>query len=306
MKLVAKLIEWGVNAFGFLLAKIPHRAFLVCVDGLALLMAWLDKRRFLDGLANLNFVYGESLSECEKKEIIKRCYRNFAFILLEGIRVVYIPKQTYQKKFEIVDEHYLQDSLKANGSAVLMGIHFGYWEAMATILPDRCAGYHLASLGRLTDYEAINRLIISRREACGVKLINKKGAFKHLLKMYNKGNALAGILVDQNISPGEGVWVEFFGKKASHTTIASILSRRFQIDIVPVLIDFNQDYSKFQIKLYPPIRSDFTKDSDMDIQETTQKQADLTEAMIRENPSSWFWFHKRWKSSYPEIYQHSS
>ncbi|PAF46866.1 lipid A biosynthesis lauroyl acyltransferase [Helicobacter sp. 12S02232-10] len=304
MKFFAKLLEWSVNFFGFFLSKMPHKVFLFLVDLIALLMRGLDKRRFKDAMANLDFVYGQNMEYCQKKEIIKRCYRNFAFILLEGFRVVYIPKEKYEKKFEFLNEPYLGDSLRNNGSAILMGAHFGCWEAMATVLPHKYSTYHLASLGRLTDYEAINRLIISRREACGVKLIEKKGAFRHLLKMYSKGNTLAGILVDQNISPDEGIWVNFFGKKATHTTIASILSRRFEIDIVPVFIDFNEDYSKFQIKFYPPIRTKTSKDSDADIQEATQIQANVTEAAIRENPSSWFWFHKRWKSAYSEIYRH--
>ncbi|PAF47862.1 lipid A biosynthesis lauroyl acyltransferase [Helicobacter sp. 12S02634-8] len=304
MRFLVKLIEWGMNCLGFFLSRLPHRGFLFVVDGVAFLMQKLDRRRFCDAWANLHFVYGAAMTDTQKHAIIKRCYRNFSFVLLESLRAVYIPRKEYEKKFEIFDEFYLLDALKNDGSAVLMGMHFGYWEAMATILPQRYVGYDLASLGRLTDYEAINRLIISRREACGARLIDKKGAFRHLLKMYSKGKALAGILVDQNISPDEGIWIKFFGKEATHTTIASVLSRRFQIGIVPVLIAYNDDYSKFQIRFYPPIYAQNTKDTEKDIQEATQAQADLAEKAIRNNPSSWFWFHKRWKSKYPEIYRH--
>ncbi|PAF41134.1 lipid A biosynthesis lauroyl acyltransferase [Helicobacter sp. 11S03491-1] len=304
MKVVAKLIEWVVNFFGFFLAKMPHKMFLASIDFVAFVMRKLDKKRFKDAMANLDFVYGEDMPKIQKYQIIKQCYRNFAFILLEGIRVIYLPKQKYKQKFEIIDEHYILDSLDADKGAVLMGGHFGYWEAMATILPERYASFHLASLGRLTDYEAINQLIINRREACGVKLIDKKGAFKHLLKMYTKGNAMAGILVDQNIGSNEGIWIKFFGKEATHTTITSILSRRFEVNIVPVFIDFNKDYSKFQIRFYPPIRTKITQNSQADIYEATQAQADLTQEVIRKNPSSWFWFHKRWKAKYSDIYQH--
>ncbi|PAF50520.1 lipid A biosynthesis lauroyl acyltransferase [Helicobacter sp. 13S00477-4] len=267
-------------------------------------MRKFDKRRFKDAKANLDFVYGQSLNEIEKENLIHRCYRNFAFILLESIRVVYIPKSKYKSRFQIINKHYLTDSLKGDKSIVLMSGHYGYWEAMATILPQEFQGYDLASLGRLTDYKAINDLIISRREACGVRLIDKKGAFKHLLKMYSNSKAVVGILLDQNISIDEGIWVDFFGKETTHSTIASILSRRFEVDIVPVFIDFNQDYSKFEIRFYPPIRTQITENATNDIYESTQKQAKLTEEIIRQNPSAWFWFHKRWKSKYGEIYQH--
>ncbi|WP_095295732.1 lipid A biosynthesis lauroyl acyltransferase [Helicobacter sp. 13S00482-2] len=302
MNVLTKSLEAIVNFFGFILAKIPHRCFLYAVDFFAWIMRILDKRRFKDAMTNLGIVYGDKISQEDKKIIIKRCYRNFSFILLEGIRVVYLPRAKYKSRFEIIDEHYILDSLAKNGSAVFMGGHFGYWEAMATILPERYRQCNLASLGRLTDYQAINKLIISRREYWGVKLIDKKGAFKHLLKMYAKGNALAGILVDQHMSRNEGIEVDFFGKEVTHTTVASILSRRFGIDIVPVFIDFNTDYSKFQIKFYPPIKTKNTENYESDIYEATQSQAKLTEQVISANPSSWFWFHKRWKARYSHLY----
>lgn len=302
MSVLAKLLEWGVNFFGFILAKVPHQCFLAVVDFFALLMRILDKRRFKDAMTNLDIAYEKELDDRQKRIIIKRCYRNFSFILLEGIRVVYLNREKYKSRFEIVDEHYILEALKEDKSAIFMGGHFGYWEAMATILPERYSQCNLASLGRLTDYDAINKLIINRREYWGVRLIDKKGAFKHLLKMYAQGNALAGILVDQHMASNEGVGVNFFGKEVTHTTIASILSRRFNVSIIPVFIDFNEDYSRYQIRFYPPIRSKNIEDYENDILQTTQSQADLMEKVIRQNPSSWFWFHKRWKAKYSHLY----
>lgn len=303
MKIVIKLVEYFVNSCGFLLAKIPHKWFLAIVKSVAFLMRLMDRRRFFNAMENLDFIYGETLTQEKKKIIITRCYENFAFILLEGFAVKFIPFERYSRKFEVVDEHYLIDSLKNDGSAVLIGGHFGYWEAMATLLPRKYQEYKMASVGRLTKFEAINRLIVDRREAQGVKLIEKKGAFRHLLKLYSEGSTLAGILVDQNISASDGVWVNFFGKETTHTTIASILSRRFGVNIVPVFIDFNQDYSRFQIRFYPPIRTQNTKNSQQDVLEATQAQARITQEVIQANPSSWFWFHKRWKAKYNHIYK---
>lgn len=304
MKIMIKLVEYLVNGFGFLLAKLPHKGFIAVVRSVAFLMKIADKRRFFNAMENLDFIYEQALAQKEKEKIVDKCYKNFAFILLESIAVKFISPKKYNQKFEFIDEHYLLDSLEIDGSAILVGGHFGYWEAMATALPQRYRQYEMASLGRLTDFKAINRLIIDRREAQGVRLIEKKGAFRHLLKLYSRGRALAGILVDQNISADDGVWVNFFGKETTHTTIASILSRRFGVNIVPVFIDFNQDYSRFQIRFYSPIRTQNSQDFEKDILEATQSQANVTEEVIRANPSSWFWFHKRWKAKYSQIYKH--
>ena len=48
------------------------------------------------------------------------------------------------------------------------------------------------------------------------------------------------------------------------------------------------------------------KDSTADILQATQAQANVIEAAIRAKPQDWFWFHKRWKSAYKEIYNSSA
>ncbi|WP_163555484.1 lipid A biosynthesis lauroyl acyltransferase [Helicobacter suis] len=296
-------LEWITNLLGFCLAKIPHRWFVGCVHFVGFVLAKLDRRRYFDAKANLDFAFKDSLSEAEKQAIIRRGYSNFAFMILESMRVVFLKKDIYDACFTRIDEENVLKSLEQNNQAVVMGMHFGYWEAVGTSLAQYYSQYDRGSLGRLTKFEAINRLLIKHREDFGVRFINKTGAFKELLKIYNQGRGLVGILIDQNISPKEGVVVKFFGEDATHTTIASLLSRRFNIDIVAVIIDFNEDYSHYYVRYYPPIRAKNTEDSQADILEATQAQASLSEQIIREHPESWFWFHRRFKTTHPEIYK---
>ncbi|WP_394909648.1 lipid A biosynthesis lauroyl acyltransferase [uncultured Helicobacter sp.] len=303
LKPATLLLEIASSALGWYLAHIPHRFFVWHIRALGHLFRTLDKRRYSDAYANLEFVYGENLAHDQKHAIIRRCYDNFAFVLLESIRVVYINPHTYASRFRFTNEHFITESIAKDGGAVLISAHFGYWEAMATILPPRYRMCQMASLGRLTQFKSINHMIIKRRESNGVRMIDKKGAFKHLLKMYAQKNALVGILIDQNIGLNEGIEVEFFGKRATHTTIASVLSRRFGVAIVPVFIDFNDDYSRYEVRFYEPIRVQNTSDMTQDISQATQIQAHITQKVIESNPSSWFWFHKRFKVFYPEIYQ---
>ena len=216
------LLEIASGVLGRYLAHIPHRFFVWHIRALGWLFHTLDKRRYADAYANLEFVYGESLTHAQRHAIIRRCYDNFAFVLLESIRVVYLNPHTYAARFRFTNEHFITESITKDGGAVLISAHFGYWEAMATILPPRYRMCQMASLGRLTQFEPINHMIIKRRESNGVRMIDKKGAFKHLLKMYAQKDALVGILVDQNIGLNEGVEIEFFGKRATHTTIAIV------------------------------------------------------------------------------------
>ena len=61
------------NCVGYSLAKMPHWLFLGHIKVLALLMRIFDRRRFKDAKANLDFVYGESMNEVDKKALIRTC-----------------------------------------------------------------------------------------------------------------------------------------------------------------------------------------------------------------------------------------
>lgn len=302
-KLFSHFLAFGFGVFGRFLALIPHRGFLIFVKILREFFILYDRRRYKDAMSNLDFVYADSLSLKEKKAIIKRCYQNFAFVLLESARAMYIPKERHYAKFEFENMDYFLDCVKEGRSAVMISAHFGYWEAIGSALPHFAPEYGRYSLGRLTQFDSVNELIIQSRESYGVKLIEKKGAFKQLLKIYAKPKQIAGILVDQNMSESEAVWVKFFGKDVTHTPIASILSRRFDVEILPIFIDVNEDYTRFKIKFFKPFKCANTEDMQKDLLEATQYQASVTEEIIRQNPSSWLWFHKRFKAKYPQIYQ---
>lgn len=105
------LLEILSGVLGFYLAKMPHICFVWHIKALAWILYALDKRRYNDAYANLEFVYQQTLSHEEKHAIIRRCYENFAFVLLESIRVVYLNPQTYAKRFVFIDEHHITDLL---------------------------------------------------------------------------------------------------------------------------------------------------------------------------------------------------
>lgn len=300
---LGRWVVFGICGVARFLAILPHRIFLVVVDCMAWLFRLVDSRRYKDAMSNLNLVYGEQKTLKEKQKIINRAYRNFAFILLQALRSIYLCKKKHSQSLDYENLHYFTDCIQSGRNFVIVSAHFGYWEGIGSALPAFAKDYCLYSLGRLTDFDFINALIIRSREAYGVKILNKKGALKHLLKIYTKPKQAAGIIIDQNMAQGEGIWVRFFDKEVTHTPIASILSRRFNVPIVPVFVDFNEDYSRFKVKFYEPFLCANTSDMQSDILEATQRQARLTESVIRENPSSYFWFHKRFKSKYPEIYQ---
>jgi KDO2-lipid IV(A) lauroyltransferase len=132
-------------------------------------------------------------------------------------------------------------------------------------------------------------------------MVEKKGAVKSCINVINQ-HKIVGILTDQSIGKDQSVDVDFFGQKTTHTPLASILSRKFDLDLIPAYIS-TEDYQKYKVTIYPPVKALNTKDKEQDLFMLTQAQADITEKVIRSNPKQWFWMHKRWKEYLPELYK---
>lgn len=304
------IFKWFFRGFifllGFYLASIPHRVFYWHIRFFGAFFRYVDRRRFANAMENLDFIFKDSMDISKKKEIIKRGYCNFAFLILESIRLPFLDKEKYLSRFSFIGEENLFSLLREGRNVVLVSAHFGYWEALGTAIPLRLKKeglfYKMYSLGRLTGIEMIDSILRNRREIFNVTLIDKKGAFKKLLRIYTQSKVGTGILIDQNVDPNEGIEMDFLGKRATQTSITSIISRRFQCALIPVLIDFNEEYSRFILHIHDGIYCDKSEDLHEDIRRCTQKQIEIIERHIRSNPSSWLWFHKRWKSFFPNLY----
>ena len=132
-------------------------------------------------------------------------------------------------------------------------------------------------------------------------MVYKRGAMKGCIKALNNNKAV-GILVDQSLPEKQGIRVEFFGKPATHTTLASILARRYEVALIPVFIT-TDNYIDYNATIRTPIEYKKGDNLEADILAMTQAQANMMEQVIRKEPKGWFWQHKRWKVFLGDIYR---
>ena len=95
-------------------------------------------------------------------------------------------------------------------------------------------------------------------------------------------------MIDQRVS--EGIFSEFFGKKAKTTTIPAQLVRKFKIPVVPIFIERIKDQN-FKITIKKPLKFEENETT----QSITDKLNKTIEKMILEKPENWIWSHNRWK-----------
>jgi KDO2-lipid IV(A) lauroyltransferase len=102
-----------------------------------------------------------------------------------------------------------------------------------------------------------------------------------------------GVLVDQNASAENGVFVPFFGTLACANLTFARLAARSGAAVIPGFATWNESERRYILRFYPEV--EMTDDA----AEDTRRIQFAVEAAIRETPDQWLWIHRRWKTRPP-------
>ena len=297
-KLVYKLFLVVV----FILRKMPRflrRAFFRFIATCGYLFA-KGTNRIIE--TNLNFVFNNSLSRDEIKEIQKYSYFNMVLWVQSLIENLDVSDEELKRTVEIENEEILLNLKKENKPIILISAHYGNMEMLSCYMNKFVMPIH--QVARESNFKEIDEFIVKAREASGSKIVFRDGALKKLVKAIMKKEAIS-LIIDQNINSRDGEEVYFLGKKAYQSASSASLARKFDAVIVPLAI-FNKDEYKYKIKIYEPIIPVKTDNEKEDVKLISQLEANAISAIIYEDKKQWFWPHKRFKSHYREIYEKNS
>ena len=240
-------------------------------------------------LRNLSFAFaGWGLAERHK--VIDGVFESISRMLLALARFPKLHRANISEwiRYEGL-EHYL--AAKQQGRGVLIATaHLGNWELSAF-------GHALLTepmnvMIRPLDNPLIDQLVERRRALSGNHLISKREAARSVLTALRQNEAV-GILIDQNTTAGEGVFIDFFGKPACAGSAFVKLAHHTNAVVILGYALWNESESKYVLRFHPPFRmaGDVTAD--------TQQIHSTIEQVIREHPSQWMWIHRRWKTRPP-------
>ncbi len=226
----------------------------------------------------------------ERERIIDGVFASIGRMLLAVGKFPALSKKNIREWIEYEGlEHYL--SAKNSGKGVLVATaHFGNWELSA--FAHAFLTEPMNVMIRPLDNPHVDALVEERRALSGNKLISKRDGARSVLRAL-KGNQAVGILIDQNTTPQEGVFVEFFGKQACAGTAFVKLALHSGAAVVPGFALWNEAQKKYVLRFYPPIPLSGNVERD------TQAIHSFFEQAIREHPEQWMWIHRRWKARPP-------
>lgn len=263
---------------------------------------WLDPihRRVI--LKNLEIALGDSRGNRMEDALIRLGRESFVRFVENTFAAAWIAGRAdyeIRKMIEVtgVQEHLLPAKTQNRGVIHVM-FHLGNWEALARIVA-QIPGIQFSTIYQPLKNPYLNRMIAHWRKRSGVELINRHHGFVDVIRRLRRGEAV-GMLVDQHAGD-HGMWLPFFGRLASTTTLPAILARRTGATIIPIFCLSNfkgqgTPSTRWRFEFGPPIHS--TKRSDGEIMMDIHRRL---EEVIRRDPANWFWVHHRWKTPSPNF-----
>jgi KDO2-lipid IV(A) lauroyltransferase len=265
---------------------------------LAAAFYYLDARHRHIADVNLRLAFPE-MPRRRRNSIARRSFQNAGMNLLEVSRLGGLTPENISDlaDYDKVNglDNYRAALSRGKGILYLTG-HFSSWELLPTA--HALHGYPLSFTTRPLDNTRLDEYLRRVRESKGNTVIYKKDSARRILKELKAGRTV-GVLMDQNVSPAEGIFADFFGLPAATSTGVALLALRTGSPVLPGYLTPLRN-GRYTIKFLQPIDMARTGDTTEDMRINTQRLNDVLERIIREQPESWLWGHKRWKNRPPE------
>ena len=253
------------------------------------------------GLRNLALAFPEK-SKSERARILRGEFTSLGRQLAE---VCHFPKYTLENVNQVIvyDGFENYERAYARGKGVLfLTAHFGGWELSA--FSHSMHGHWMHVVMRPMDNLYLDRLIRNYRTMHGNTTVDKDDFIRGLLAAMKKGEVV-GILMDTNMTPPQGIFVDFFGIPACTASGLARIALRTDAAVVPTFTIWDPVLRKYRLRFDPAVDLIRTDDNEADIITNTQLFTKIIEDYVRRYPDQWLWVHRRWKTrpdGQPPIY----
>jgi KDO2-lipid IV(A) lauroyltransferase len=189
-------------------------------------------------------------------------------------------------------EHYLAAKQRGKGVLIVTG-HLGAWELSSFY--HSLMGYPMGMVIRRLDNRLLDEYVNGIRCLHGNRVLHKDDFARDLLRATRAGDTV-GILMDTNMTPPQGVFVDFFGRTACTASGVARVALKTGAAALPGFMVWEPKEGRYVLHFGPELSFKRSGDAEADILAATQECNDAIEGWIRRYPDQWLWIHRRWKT----------
>jgi KDO2-lipid IV(A) lauroyltransferase len=293
MKKIVEFIEFlAVWCVARGLGWLPRGIARIIGAGIGRAVYLVGARLRRTGLRNLELAMPE-LGAADRERILRQLYRNMGWQLAEFCRMERYTRENTAGliRYEGL-EHFLEVEALGKGVLILTG-HLGAWELSSFY--HSLMGHPMGMVIRRLDNRLLDRFVNRIRCMHGNRVNHKDDFARGLLTAMRHGETV-GILMDTNMTPPQGVFVEFFGRLACTASGLARVALKTGAAVVPGFLLWEPEEQKYVLHFGERLELPDTGNAEADIVELTQRCTAVIEAWVRRYPEQWLWIHRRWKT----------
>ncbi|MBQ3725620.1 MAG: lysophospholipid acyltransferase family protein [Selenomonadaceae bacterium] len=236
------------------------------------------------------------ISEAEARKLVRASFINLARNMLDILYMPNLNEKNFSKYIEIDHLERMKAALAEGHGVVVLTGHIGTWEWLSASFT--LNGLPVTAIAKLQPNAEYSRVLDDLRATIHVEIFNRGTNELRAAGRALKEGKILGFLADQDAGPG-GAFIKFLGKTASTPMGPAVFARRFNAPVVPAFI-IRKENGRHLVKIGEVMHFEDTGDTDADLLHFTEQMTKILEQTIRENPTQWLWFQKRWNTP-PEM-----
>lgn len=284
------MLYWLLMLLSRIICYLPHSALLTLGRGAGILYYRFIKKQRQRAIGQM--MAGLAISEEEAKKLVKASFINMATNVFE---IFYMPRLNENNFRDYIDIEHLErltDALAEGHGVVVLTGHIGTWEWLSAAFT--LSGLPVTAIAKPQPNEQYTRVLNDLRATIHVEIFSRGTSELLAAARALKQGKILGFLADQDAGPG-GAFIDFLGRPASTPMGPAVFSRKFNAPVIPAFI-LRQEDGRHRVIVGEALRYEDHGDTDRDLYDFTVRMTRILERVVRENPTQWLWFQKRWNT----------
>ncbi|HBT78896.1 MAG: lysophospholipid acyltransferase family protein [Selenomonas sp.] len=284
------MIYKSLMALSWLVCHTPYRLVMGAGWVLGNLYYLLVKKERERAVAQVMPALG--MDEATARHTVRLSFINMARNVLEILYMPNLNEKNFRDYIDVENLDTLKKALAEKHGVVILTGHIGTWEWLSASFT--LNGLPVTAIAKPQPNIQYTRVLDDLRATIHVEIFSRGTSELLAAARALKKGKILGFLVDQDAGPG-GAFLPFLGKTASTPMGPAVFSRKFHSPVVPAFI-LRQPNGKHKVVIMDPVPYHDTGNPDADMLDYTARMTKIVEQVIRDNPTQWLWFQKRWNT----------